>query len=255
MTFRSDCARCQPDFSPGSRTCRGVFRPARCASPALRARDLRRSVFGCAAGAPGCLGRWCGILFAVRFFFGLVCFFGMAVGFGVGFGGGIELLAVDGQALVRELGGGFLTDTADAADEVVPVLEWAALALFDDFAGQTRADAFDAFELGGGSLVRIHCGKRRGGVQHGDDEQYLFQHGKTPSVGMQMHVHMGYGAWRPRNRSYRLPPPVSKLFDAAGRVAVPGLAAGALPKMLARLEAAGGAAVAHQRLDGMIEGA
>src|SRR6218665_185172 len=71
---------------------------------------------------------------------------------------------------------------------------------------------------------------------------------------MQMHVHMGSGAWRPRNRSYRLPPPVSKLFDAAGRVAVPGLAAGALPKMLARLEAAGGAAVAHQRLDGMIEG-
>src|SRR6218665_185323 len=167
MTFWSDCARCQPDSSSGSRTCRGVFRPARSASPALRARDLRRSVFGCAAGAPRGLGRWCGILFSLcsffcivvrfrAFLFAVCSFFGMVVGFGVGLGGGIELLAVDGQALVRELGGGFLTDTADAADEVVPVLEWAALALFDDFAGQTRADAFDAFELGGGSLVRIH---------------------------------------------------------------------------------------------------
>src|SRR6218665_1153310 len=72
---------------------------------------------------------------------------------------------------------------------------------------------------------------------------------------MQMHVHKGSGAWRPRNRSYRLPPPVSKLFDAAGRVAVPGLAAGELPKILASLEAAGGAPEGHQRLDGMIEGA
>src|SRR6218665_429481 len=99
MTFWSDCARCQPDSSSGSRTCRGVFRPARRATPALRPPDLRRSVFGGAAGAPVCLGRWCGVLFAV------CSFFGMVVGFGVGLGGGlggIELFAVDGQALVRE---------------------------------------------------------------------------------------------------------------------------------------------------------
>src|SRR6218665_901802 len=134
-------------FPPRTGAAGGFFAPAGAAPPPPGRRDLRRSVFGCAAGAPGCLGRWCGVLFAV------CSFFGMVVGFGVGFGvglGGIELLAVDGQALVRELGGGFFTDTADAADEVVPVLEWAALALFDDFAGQTRADAFDAFELGGG---------------------------------------------------------------------------------------------------------
>ena len=46
---------------------------------------------------------------------------------------------------------------------------------------------------------------------------------------------------------------VSEFFDAARRIAVPGLAARALPEVLLGLEAAGGAAVARERLDGLVE--
>ena len=46
-----------------------------------------------------------------------------------------------------------------------------------------------------------------------------------------------------------------QLFDASGRVAVPSLAAGALPKMLQCFKAAGGTAVATQGLGRMRYGA
>src|SRR4051794_6994695 len=45
----------------------------------------------------------------------------------------------------------------------------------------------------------------------------------------------------------------SQLFHPSGRIAVPGLAAGALPEVLLGFETAGSAAVAHQRLDRMFE--
>src|SRR5437764_14381383 len=45
----------------------------------------------------------------------------------------------------------------------------------------------------------------------------------------------------------------SQLFDAPGRIGVPGLAAGTLPEMLLGFEAAGGAAVAGERLGGVLQ--
>src|SRR5687767_3759819 len=46
---------------------------------------------------------------------------------------------------------------------------------------------------------------------------------------------------------------ISELFDAPRRIAVPGLAPWAMPEMLIGFEAAGGAAIAHQRPRGLVE--
>ena len=45
------------------------------------------------------------------------------------------------------------------------------------------------------------------------------------------------------------------LLNPPSRIAVPGLATRAVPEVLAGFEAAGGAAVAHQGLGGLVEGA
>src|SRR3990167_470176 len=47
----------------------------------------------------------------------------------------------------------------------------------------------------------------------------------------------------------------SQFFNAPRRIAVPGLAARALPEVLTGFETTGGAAVARQRLGGMVQGA
>ena len=67
-------------------------------------------------------------------------------------------------------------------------------------------------------------------------------------VGVEVLVaFIGMGAHKPAEKS--------ELFNPPGRVAVPGLAARALPEMLQRFKATGGAAVAAQWFGGLLKGA
>lgn len=85
--------------------------------------------------------------------------------------------SIDSHAGCGVFGGRHLADAMDAGDEVIPVLEAAFGALLDDARRNGGANALDAAELGGRSVVDVDGREAERAVAQGQQNENFFEHG------------------------------------------------------------------------------